>query len=391
MDSSRSSSTWHLVPTPTTSSIGSPTTDHADQPLPQPPAVLPGPLPVTILSANSWRTAYPRIGQFAMTESEEVVAAGPNGLFYFRRVRDHASMPWSEARPLPDTLMLNDSTVSGLAVRSSHLRLDVYCVSGGVLHNFYRSTEAGSSFVVNPHPPLSTYHVTGTPAIATTADNHYEPKGWSLVVPCHSGGLLHTWKNHPRLIGSSYPNEGWGPQDHVATDLGIISAVSVAFTQTSGSTHMDIVVVCVASGRLHTLEGRFARDKYSTSLRWKTQTSTRIHHPGEVTGNPTLVARAGIDQLDLLVPSAEGGVFHFVRTASTPDEWHMIARIGFPPGLPIASCLACNTDFGPQNKRRFNLLVQSGGRLYRVTTCEGARPWSGSYLEQIVAPGPFSD
>ncbi|KAI0544516.1 hypothetical protein F4679DRAFT_591360 [Xylaria curta] len=384
-------STSTLILTPTTSRRSSTTTRNANPPSSPPLTTPPGPLPVTTLSAVSWRTAYPRICQFAITAAEEVVAAGPSGLFYFRRVQDHVSKPWSEARLLPSTpVMLDDSSVSGLAIHSSEKRLDVYCVSGGVLHCFYRSAEPGSSFAVNPRPPLSTYAVSGTPAIVSI---DYSSR-WHLVVPCQLGGLLHTSTTGPSSSGS-YISE-WDSVNHVAKGLGVVSAVSITAMRT-GRYYEDIVIVaaCVASARLHTLEGIFERDSryYSAPWEWKAQTPTRISHPGEVTGNPVLVHTGPLrQQLDLLVPSAEGGVFHFVRTESTPDEWHMIARITFPPSLPVVSCLALNADPPSYVQRReFKALVQSGGQIYRVKTYEGSNPWSGSYLKPIVAPGPFFD
>ncbi|KAI0183839.1 hypothetical protein EV127DRAFT_445996 [Xylaria flabelliformis] len=156
-----------------------------------------------------------------------------------------------------------------------------------------------------------------------------------------------------------------------------------------------IVAVCVVSARLHTLEGIFewySGYYSSSSYEWKAQASTMISHPGEVTGNPVLINSGPFkNQLDLLVPSAEGGVFHFIRTDSTPNEWHMIARVAFPLSLPLASCLAMNVDRPAYQRGEFKALVQSGGRIYQVKTYEGTNPWSGSYLKPIVAPGPFSD
>lgn len=303
------SSTSTLIMTPATSTRSSTATHHASQPPPPPLTIPQGPLLVTALSRNSWRAGYPQVGQFAMTESEEVVAAGPSGLFYFKRIRGHCSTPWSEPRPLPNTpATLNSFSVSGLAIHSSELRLDVYCVSGGVLHNFYRSDEDSSPFVVNPHPPLSNsgFIVSGTPAVATTHDGNCNPQRCNLVVPCLSGGLLHTSMSS----GSRY----WEQVDHIATNLGVISAASIVAAPKKLGLSLndkDIVVVCVACARLYTVEGNFA-DKSGYSSRWKAQTPTIIHHPGGVTGNPVLATKAWKNQLDLLVPLAEGGVFHFV-------------------------------------------------------------------------------
>ncbi|KAI1133788.1 hypothetical protein F5Y10DRAFT_260109 [Nemania abortiva] len=412
MDANESSTT----PTETTSTIAfTPTTSEASsaatyssQPPPPPSAVMSGPIPVTTLSVSSWRTEYPRIGQFAMTASEEVVAAGPSGLIYFRRLRDHESTPWSEPRPLPDIpAILNDSSVSGLAVhfyeRSEKQRLDVYCVSGGVLYNFYRIDGTGSPFAVHPRPPFSTYRVSGTPAATTHPYDWRVPQRWSLVVPCQSGGLLHTSIAYSSTTGLTSPGyrysseKDWEKVDHVATELGVISAASITTNCTQGDEYgnkcIRIIAACVAGARLHVLEGQFAMESgYSSMFTWRAQASTRVNHPGEVTGNPVLITEEGKGQLDLLAPSTEGGIFHFVRTASAPDEWHMIARITFFQGLPMTSCLAVTrtpTKYG--QAIYFRALVQSGGQLYQVKTYESANPWSGSYLKPIVTPGPFAD
>ncbi|KAI0809647.1 hypothetical protein GGR55DRAFT_159356 [Xylaria sp. FL0064] len=390
MDSSRSSSTSATaIPTPTASGNGSTATLNLIQPSPPLPTILPGPLPLTTLSTTSWRTAYPRIGQFAMTKDEQVVAAGPNGLLYFRRVQDHVSKPWSEPRLFPTTsAMLNDQSVSGLAIHLGKERLNVYCVSGGNIYSFHRPIEEDSSFVLDPQPPLSTQVVSGTPAVAVAeVESYYSSPGkCNLIVPCQSGGLLHTWTSG---------GDDWGSVDHVAKELGVISAVSSTGIIPNMMQYdiINILAVVVASGRLHTVEGRFGPEPdnyYHLTDKWIAPKSTRINHPGEVTGNPALV-RSEVTQLDLLVPSAEGGVFHFVRTASTPDEWHMIARIALPHGLPAASCLAFNGITPPLKSRRlFCTVIQTGGQLYYATTYEGSEPWLGSYLEPIVAPGPFS-
>ncbi|KAI2643552.1 hypothetical protein GGS21DRAFT_496968 [Xylaria nigripes] len=348
-------------------------------------------LPFTTLSANSWRTPYPRIGQFAITESEEVIAAGPDGLFYFRRVLDHDAQPWSKAQPLHRmSASLNYSSVSGLAIAKSEKRLDVYCVSNGVLHNFYRDGETDSTFSSNPQPPMLGCLVSGTPAVVWTARMDNDSRQWSLVVPCQSGGLLHTSTN-PSSQRNSYhscygPKSKSEPIDHVATHLGMISAVSIVTV--SGGDFLPslkgVVAVCIASGRLHALEADI-RDQYAP--RWLPKTSTQIDHPGEVTGNPVLLAKTHMNQLDLLVPSAERGIFHFVRPPSTPDEWHMIARIAFPSSCPVASCLAVRS-LSFIGTIQFRAFVQSGGHLYEATTDEGARPWSGSKLKPIERPGP---
>ncbi|KAI0530000.1 hypothetical protein GGR58DRAFT_272618 [Xylaria digitata] len=335
-----------------------------------------------------------------MTQSEEVVAAGPSGLFFFKRVQDHDSKPWSEGQPLPNTSKLNDSSVSGLAVVSTNRgNLYLYCVSSRKLHSFYHSQENGSSWVKDPYPPLSSYLVSGTPAVAMTSEEYSDSERWTLTVPNPSGGLLYTSTNGSSSASYSTRKTKWGPVYDIAKDLGIISSVSITAIHTetkSGAEKTVIVMACVAGGRLHTTKGNFKEkhsDYYSSgSATWKVQTPTRIHHPGEVTGNPMLVKKARVNQLDLLVPSAEGGMFHYVQTPSCPDEWHMIARITFPLGLPAASCLAVHyRDRGFRRPRKFYALIQSGGQLYRIETSEGANPWSRSYLKPIVAPGPFSD
>ena len=83
-----------VVPTPFTSrasSISQPSSANIPS----------GPLNLTSLNTTSWRQPYPSVGQFAMTELEEIVAAGPDGLFYFRRIQDHAAKPWSEPYAIP--------------------------------------------------------------------------------------------------------------------------------------------------------------------------------------------------------------------------------------------------------------------------------------------------
>ncbi|KAI3335912.1 hypothetical protein F4824DRAFT_462870 [Ustulina deusta] len=58
-------------------------------------------------------------------------------------------------------------------------------------------------------------------------------------------------------------------------------------------------MVYVAGGRLHTAEGELSHSssKHSTSVKWATLCSSK-------NDSKTL--------LDLLVPSAEGGIFHFI-------------------------------------------------------------------------------
>lgn len=336
-----------------------------------------------------------------MTEGDEVIAAVPSGLLYFKRVNDHVSKPWSEGRLLPDTTMLNNSNVSGLAAMpkgGSDPRLYVYCVSGGKLHGFYLSRKDGSSWVKDSSNPFSKYLISGTPAVAFSNES-YNSEQWNMVVPCLSGGLLHAYTDGVLPSSSFSMNKTfWGPVNYVATDLGLISSVSIAATRLRKGNRYDspeqtnLVVVCIARGRLHTVEGEFLRraSVYSDSKEWKVQAPTRIIHPGEVTGNPVLTKKRDGNQLDLLVPSAEGGVFHFVRTASNPDQWHIIARIAFPQGVPAASCLGFYSGSSYNTQRHFRAVIQIGGRLYYVTTTESSIPWAGSYLRPIVSPGPFS-
>lgn len=187
--------------------------------------------------------------------------------------------------------------------------------------------------------------------------------------------------------------------------MGIVSALSVAAIRVrklgTSSTFADnsttnIVAVCIASSQLHTIEGPFDNRSYSRPNSWQGGRSTRIQHPGEVTGNPVLLSslKPGDHdyQLNLLVPSAEGGVYHFIQTVETPDEWHMIGRISFPTSAPIASSLACvhlDNSRPLTNPPKFRALVQCGGRLYLIKTHKCAKPWAGSQLYPIEGPGPF--
>jgi len=225
--------------------------------------------------------------------------------------------------------------------------------------------------------PVPGYRVSGTPAVVMTSSIPHSTDKWSLIVPCQTVGLLHTSR-----ISQSYNRETWGQVNHVAKDLGIISSVSVAvvpletYYMGTPESPSNMVAVYVASARLHVLEEEIGRDG------WKAKTSTRIKHPGEVTGNPALIMyysqHYGRKQL----------VFHFVRTSSMPDEWHMIARIAFPSTLPAISCIFFAGDQGAYGLRDFRAVVQCGGQLYQIATLESARPWSASQLRAIVGPGP---
>ncbi|KAI0406158.1 hypothetical protein F4802DRAFT_613789 [Xylaria palmicola] len=334
-----------------------------------------GSLPLTALSPNSWQQKYPHVGQFAVTAEEEVIAAGPSGLFYFKRIRDHESKPWSEAKPLDldEIWDMDGSSVTGLAVQSTRSRLDVYYVSEGRLFGFHRTGEVGRMFSMTRDPPLSTYSVSGTPAIVTIIDEYDNPWRWSLIVPCQSGGLLHTPIGGARAAGVYSPAAERELVNHVAKGLGVVSAVSAAAIYTkrkSSEERIDIVAPPV----------------------WDAGLPTRIQHPGEVTGNPVLLTKDRGNSLDLLVSSADRGIFHFIRTSSAPDEWHMTARIAFPPGIPAASCLTLNTTNDERSGRRqFTAIIQSGGRLYQSRTHDRADPWAEACLKPIIAPGPFFD
>ncbi|KAI1159439.1 hypothetical protein F5B18DRAFT_636906 [Nemania serpens] len=94
--------------------------------------------------------------------------------------------------------MLNDSSVSDLAAILIGASLYVYCVSGGTLHSFYRSTKDKSSRVEDSRPSFPNYPISGTPAVASSSQR------WDLVVPCQSDGLLHTSTNGS-LLSRSYP------------------------------------------------------------------------------------------------------------------------------------------------------------------------------------------
>ncbi|KAH7308656.1 hypothetical protein B0I35DRAFT_442368, partial [Stachybotrys elegans] len=429
MDSSwgsSTSSTWSLALTPTIpasdtlggttlmSRPGNTTLARLDQPTVQESTVaLPsGPVRVRALNVSSWRPCYPDIVQFAMTDEEVVVAAGPDGLFSFKRVHDHASKPWSSPRPFPE-VPFDSSSVSGIALHKHNKRLDVFCVANGNLYSFSRSTveedaNGPPSFVADLSPPLATYRVSGTPCIAAIPDASYPTSyRYSLVVPSQSGGLLHTSNTRPKTqrgrYGSVQTKTEWEPVEHVATHLGIISAVTIAALDTSkrssygpANKSQDIVAICIVQGRLHSVEGPFthppSRSSYSSPPGgWKGNITNTIHHPGEVTGSPVLLQRnLPRSQLDFLVPSAAGGIFHFVRTASTPDEWHMIGHIGFPSSLPTVGSLAFYSprQESPYDGVKLGAALQVGGRLYTIQTLDGRYPWSGCQLYPVERPGP---
>lgn len=194
------------------------------------------------------------------------------------------------------------------------------------------------------------------------------------------------------------------PVNPVAAHVGIISAVSVVATYTKKpSSYSDfgskaatgIVTACVVSARLHSIEWSLEQLPISGKKGWESPKCTRIQHPGEVVGNPVLLRLDNRDvkdcSLDLLVPSAEGGIFHFIRTPTSSDEWHMIGRIKFPSGLSMVSSLTCarlgNSSYSLRSE--FCAYVQCGGRLYLIKTLEGPFPWVGCQLYPIEGPGPF--
>ncbi|KAH7302892.1 hypothetical protein B0I35DRAFT_447666 [Stachybotrys elegans] len=414
MDPSTASSIWSLALTPTTSESGTfrgTVVTPRQSSVREPTVALPsGPIRVTTLNVSSWPPCYPVIGQFAMTNSEEVVAAGPDGLFSFKRVHDHVSKPWSSPRPFPET-PLDSSSISGIALHEDkhNKRLDVFCIANGNLYSFSRSASQEDA-----KGPASFVADFGTPCVATTLEVSYgsytKPHRYSLVVPSQSGGLLHTSTTGPKIQSTPYCSDKtkteWEPVEHVATHLGIISAVTIVALDTSKSAsfgffgsvnnwQVDIVAVCIAQGRLHSVEGPFTdptcRSYSSPTSGWKGNITKKIHHPGEVTGNPVLLQRKPQHgQLDFLVPSAAGGVFHFVRTPSTPDEWHMIRHVGFPSSLPAAGSLAFYSprQESPYDNAKLGAALQIGGRLYTIQTLDGRSPWFRCQLYPVERPGP---
>lgn len=388
---SPASSSATLIPTPGSSEASG--ADPSLESTAMPAAVPEGPLRVTTLSTTSWRPQYPRIGQFAMTPSEEVVAAGPDGLIYFMRVRDHPSKPWSEPRPFPrTTARLDASTVTGLTVHREPGKrgtLHVYCVADGVLHAFSHSEGSGSSLVIDPSPPFTRSRVSGTPAVARL-EAGYDNESWCVVVPCESGGILYTSTRPPKRQFYGGPTQVWESVHPVAAHVGIISAVSVVVThykkrtindRLTDETTKDIAVACISNARLYTIEWPLEQPSMSGKQGWESPRCIRVQHPGEVVGNPVLLNSS----MDLLVPSAEGGIFHFVRTPrSLLDDWHMIGRVKFPSGVPMASSLTCALL-----AREFHAYLQCGGRLYLIKTLEGPFPWVGCQMYPIAGPGPF--
>ncbi|KAH9892386.1 hypothetical protein F4778DRAFT_772796 [Xylariomycetidae sp. FL2044] len=343
------------IPTPGTSRICS-ISQPASATLPR------GPVKATTLSVNSWREPYPQIGQFAVrVGSDEVVAATPDGLVYFQRIQEHPTRPWSQPRLIPNTEMMNTSNECGL---------DVYCVSHGTLRYLHGNRIENTLSLLNSQPPLWTQTVIGAPSVTS----------W-YGLSNHSGGYLlqnlvsSRVRRKEGVSGTDHRTlkelSTWMSMRHIAASLGVVSAVSVA----------------KITGGL--VAGPFEEHNHN----WKADSSMKIHHPGKVVGNPVLISSKEarqLDQLDLLVPSAEGSLFHFVRMSSMTDEWHMIARIVLPHGFSHASCLAFSREIWDTFSRATELCahVQCDGQLYRIKTPEDSTPWSRSCWILIVVPGP---
>ncbi|KAH9887546.1 hypothetical protein F4778DRAFT_432194 [Xylariomycetidae sp. FL2044] len=386
------------------------------------------PLLLTCLSLSSWRKPYPVMGHFAGTKDEEIIAASPSGLIYFKRILDHPMKPWTEPRPLlsDPPMMLSSATVSGLALYSGQQSqkpfYQVYCVAGGVLHRLYRSDQDGGPFLVDSEPPLSGHRVNGVPGVEEYIawDNKLS---LSLVVPCESGGFLHTstWlhtsSSIPPLLhlygdsSSLLPREAryseysyalrdfapsyrWEQAEHLSEDFGIISGMSVVMISRPrypGRRRVTLLAACIAGGQLFTVEKPIDGPESSMSSQRRQTRTSRISHPDEVGGNPSLISGDNFAdklQLDMLVSSTTGGIFHYVRTPSSSDEWHMVGRFQFPPDVPAASCLSFARQLEYGGLSCLRALIQSGGRLYRVKTAEGATAWEGCQLTPITGPGP---
>ncbi|VUC22357.1 unnamed protein product [Clonostachys rosea] len=417
------SSTWSIAPTPSSSDNetlgGAMVTSPSSSPswartprLPSAHAVTvphpSGPLPVTSLNVSSWRPSYPAISHFAMTDSQEVFAVGPEGLFSFKRVNDHPSRPWSKPHIFP-LVSFDTSSVSGIALHEdkSNKRLDVFCAANGSLYNVTRTTKFVDgkpvhSFESGMFPPLATYGVNGTPSLSFIGEDPH--RGYSgrlaLVVPSLFGGLLHTCTVRPNNQDYDFLDEiarKWEPVSHVATSLGMVSAVTIAPLTFHGQSGfpgcVEILAVCIAHNRLYSVKGSHYKlinkgSHPSSPDEWEGEIPERIHHPGEVKGTPVLLQRKVMkNHLDLLVPSAAGGIFHYVQTPSTPDEWHMIARIGFPIDLPPAGSLAFYVSDEAYTSRSLGAVFEIGGRLYNIESKEG-QTWSDSKLCQVTGPGP---
>ncbi|KAI1088794.1 hypothetical protein F5B19DRAFT_469932 [Rostrohypoxylon terebratum] len=238
----------------------------------------------------------------------------------------------------------------------------------------------------------------GKPTVVCSSRPSSNRDRWSLIVPCQSGGLLHTSATDSTRYYNSVPriSTEWQSVDRLATDLGIISAVSVTEVQTPtnsfGDCKTELVAACISVGQLKIAQGPFHCGGSPSRWKWEGKTSAKILRPGEVTGNPVVITDYGSDKtrLDLLVPSAEGGIFHFISTQSTPDDWHMIGRVAFPQNIPPASCLSFHSQPKSWDKlRSFYALVQIHGRLYYVKTTSDVFPWYDARLDPIVRPGSF--
>ncbi|KAI1264709.1 hypothetical protein F5Y18DRAFT_436601 [Xylariaceae sp. FL1019] len=343
--------------------------------------------------STPWTKPYPTIGQFAMTPSQEIVAAGPDGLFYFCRLLDHPSKPWSGPRPFPKTSMNpDDSTVTSLALcqpdpahddRPGSQCLHAYCVANGSLHEFRRDGGKADRFVPDPSPPLSNHRVVGTPYLTLVCPSSESSSAtWNLVVPSQAGGLLST-----ATTSASLQDKGptkWAREARVGQKLGIISAVSTAAVNYIDVMREDrdfhyynytgLVAACVVDGDLHFLDGPFITGKNT----WVPVLYTKLPLIGEARGNPVLLSMTyGVDQknqLDLLVPSSNGVIYHFIRLSSVSSEWHMIGQITFSQVSSATPCLSVCRDDPESRTGTMRAVVSIEGKLYQAVTTEGANP-----------------
>ncbi|KAI0180451.1 hypothetical protein GGR52DRAFT_588058 [Hypoxylon sp. FL1284] len=143
---------------------------------------------------------------------------------------------------------------------------------------------------------------------------------------------------------------------------------------------MELVAVCISKGQVYIVQGPLLRNGRPSPSKWDGRVSAMIQHPGEVTGNPVLITGPyrGFDdpsQLDLLVPSADGDIFHFARTNY---DWRFVGRIGLPQGIPRVPCLSFHSRTDANNQRKLYVLLQLGGRLYRASLL-----WGDNYPRPI--------
>ncbi|KAG8161564.1 hypothetical protein KVR01_008551 [Diaporthe batatas] len=387
-------------------------------PLNPPHTTVTHPLPASILNTtDTMLPPYPPIGKVAMTRygPKEVIVTGSDGLFFFRRMHYHPWKPWSQLQRFPRReAELNATTVTGLAVHEDMDKtLRVYCVAKGQLYAFYRPGDLSTGFVVDHCPAFDEFKIKGIPAAATLSEqiggvDSDRTLRWCLVVPRSLGGLLYTDTTAPSKGTyniSEPPHQYWTHASVFAEHLTEISAVAITVSRVYKTPRLaddpptEVVAVCINRGRLHSFEGIF------NPVEWETKKfghqDIPIQHPGRVIGNPVLLSdenEQGRHQLDLLVPSAKGGIFRFMRTESTRREWHMVGRIGFPIGFPLVSSLAC-ARLGPAQLGGDHLppgsslhaFMQCKGKLYFIKAPETATTWARSRLEAILGPGPFHD